>query len=163
MYIDETNIIEDCDEQAALACLLYSGHLFINNIKNNQGEYTTGLYFNCSDTFEYACADAEPIKFNDGENPSEIIELYKYFKQNQKWGPTVWVCLKRGIQPIKSIKNRMIEEGSWDENLEKLPFKIKDRPRLIPVVPEKDRTKIIDGIEFPLRKKLKNLFKKLYE
>ncbi len=125
MTIDESRIIEDINEPLALACLLADGQLGLNNadiswIKDKK-IYTTCVFVLCSDIFAWGCADAEQLVFNDYENPSEIIELYKLWKENNRWGSTKWCCLKRNEQPQKPVKDKMIKENYWDETLEVLP------------------------------------------
>jgi hypothetical protein len=65
------------------------------------------VYVNCSDLFDYACADAECIVSNDGEPGSEIISLYQMYKEDSKWGVEKWLSIKRNLQPIPGVKIRM--------------------------------------------------------
>jgi hypothetical protein len=123
MEIDESKIIEDNNEELALAVLLANQVVFLNNAKlsvPNSDVWNTVVYVNCNDVFLWACADAEPISNSDGDEGSEIIELYKLFKENPMHGPTKWVCKKRNLQPQKPLKQMMIKDGYWDSELESL-------------------------------------------
>lgn len=125
MEINEDKIIENVDEELALACLLAADVLFINVINISSGsipEFTTCVYVDASDIFMWGCADAESITSNDHENPSEIIELYKLWKENEVWGRVKWLCFKRDIQPQRPVKDLMIKANYWDEGLDKLPL-----------------------------------------
>lgn len=125
MYqIDDSSIIENNDEALALAILLADNVLFYNNAKLStpkNDNWNTVLYVFCSDVFVWACADAESISNSDGDEGSEIIELYKLWKENKKYGAVKWACLKRNMQPQKPLKKQMITDGYWDEQLENLP------------------------------------------
>lgn len=129
MYIDETNIIEDVDEQIALACLLANGTCIINvidithayNVKDDKKIYTTAVYVLVSDIFVWGAADAEPIICNDGETPNDIIDLYKLQKDIGFFGLVQWVCVRRNIQPQNAIKQDMINLGFWNDIMDKLP------------------------------------------
>lgn len=126
MEIDESEILdpEYYNEQKALACLLADDVCFLNvaNIGSGEKPYlTTTIFVIANDVFAWGCADAEGITNSDGEADSEIIALYRYWKDNQKWGSTKWLCLKRNEQPQKPIKDMMMAEGYWDDTLENLP------------------------------------------
>lgn len=123
MDIDESKIIEDNDEELALAVLLANQVVFLNNAKlskPNSNVWNTVVYVNCNDVFLWACVDAESISNSDGDEGSEIIELYKLWKENPMHGPTKWVCKKRNLQPQKPLKDMMIKDGYWDSELETL-------------------------------------------
>jgi hypothetical protein len=128
MNIDESKIIENVDEQMALACLLADGTCFINtvdissdyNISDDKKIFTTAVYVLVSDIFAWGCADAEPIECNDGETPNAIIDLYKLKKEKGFWGLVHWVCLRRKEQPQFPIKRDMIKAGHWVDELESL-------------------------------------------
>lgn len=119
--------VEYCDEELAVSVLLKEGVLFIAFSRDfsyepmkfgdvyKSGGHSIVLAVNCNDTFAWGCADAEDLRYD------EIPKLYKEFEKNNKWGPTRWCCFKRNQQPQEAIKNWMIKEGSWDEELEKLP------------------------------------------
>jgi len=125
MIIDESKIIEDVNEQLALACLLADGTCFINsiNVSNDKNPiYTTAVYVLTSDIFVWGCADAEYIECNDGETPNEIINLYKLRQEKGFWGCVEWACLKRNLQPQKAVKEDMIKANQWTDELENLPI-----------------------------------------
>jgi hypothetical protein len=75
---------------------------------------TVVLFVNCNDTFGYACADAEPLMLE------ELVDLYKKYKNDSKWGVTKWCCKKRNMRPIGEIREDMKEEGSWEEWMDSL-------------------------------------------
>lgn len=126
MIIDESKIIEDVNEQLALAYLLADGTCFINNVNISEDKdkppiYSVAVYVLTSDIFAWGCADAEYIECNDGELPNEIINLYKLVKEKGFWGVVEWACLKRNLQPQKAVKVDMIKANQWTDELEKLP------------------------------------------
>jgi len=124
MNIDESKIIEDSNEELALACLLADGTCFLNNVNISDNKekpiYTTVVYVLTNDIFIWGCADAEPIEYSDGETPNEIINLYKLQKEKGFFGVVEWACLKRNIQPQKAIKDDMIKSGKWTNELNEL-------------------------------------------
>jgi hypothetical protein len=125
MIIDESKIIEDVNEQLALACLLADGTCFINNVNVSEDKdkpiYSVAVYVLTSDIFAWGCADAEYIECNDGETPNEIIDLYKLVKEKEFFGIVEWACLKRNLQPQKAVKIDMIKANQWTHELEQLP------------------------------------------
>ena len=127
MNIDESKIIENVDEQLALACLLADGTCFINNVNVSEDKdnpiYNVAVYVLTSDIFAWGCADAEYIECNDGETPNEIVNLYKLGKEKGGfWGLVEWACLKRNLQPQKAVKDDMIKANQWTDELENLPI-----------------------------------------
>lgn len=134
MNIDESKILNPdyYDEQKALACLLASDICFLN-VKNvgtkEKPEWTTVVYVNANDIFAWGCSDAESITNNDGEADSEIIALYKCWKENPNWGFAKWLCFKRNEQPQNPVKDLMIKNNCWDETLEALPENYYDMKR----------------------------------
>jgi hypothetical protein len=125
--IDESEILSHNfnNENLALAYLLINDFCFLNvidtSVNRSVTEYTTVVYVNANDIFAWGCADAECIGNNDGEDDSEIISLYKYCKENKKWGYVKWLCLKRNFQPQRPIKQSMIKDNYWCDTLEALP------------------------------------------
>lgn len=129
MVINEDEIIgEDyCNENLALACLLAADVCFLNVVdisktykSINEPDWTTCVYVLCNDTFAYASADAESITNSDGEPDSEIIALYKMWKENESFGPIKWVALRRKKRPLNQIVQMMKGVNYWDESLESL-------------------------------------------
>lgn len=85
-------------------------------------EETTSLSVMCSDTFAYACADEEPLPFE------EIPNLYKMYKEHGDWGALRWCALRRGVQPLPEIVELMKKNNAWDLELEALtPYGIKGK------------------------------------
>ncbi len=127
MEIKEETIIqyhegkEYSDENLALAVLLAAGHCFLNNAKVYGDEHTTCVYLNCSDMFMWACADAECIVSSDEAEESEIIQVYKYYRENKQWGPLKWIAIKRNVQPQRPVVDMIKKDGYWDEVWEALP------------------------------------------
>jgi len=122
-------IIDECKEDLALAELLSNDVVFLNNIDVNKKEYTTCVYVICSDFFDLACADAECVTSNDYEEPSEIIDLYRFFIKDNIWGGSKWVAKKRNLQPHHYIKKKMLEYGVWEDWLDELTPRTKEEIR----------------------------------
>lgn len=114
--------VEYCDEELALAALLRDGVLFANERDTVFGGQPAGstvvLYVNCSDTFGYACADAETLPY------AEIGNLYRMHRDGggaAGFGEVRWCCLRRGERPLPEVERQMRDAGAWDEALESLP------------------------------------------
>jgi len=76
-------------------------------------ESSIALYVLCSDTFAYACADAEYIPYVELKNV--------WLASRSKWGTTIWCCKRRKMQPIPCVKKNMLADGQWPIELELLP------------------------------------------
>lgn len=127
MVIDEDDIIQPkyCKENKALACLLAADVVFMNNINtakpDEPKEYSIVIYVIANDIFAWGGSDAECIRC-DWDNPeSELMQLYKLWKENSSLGPVKWLCLKRNEQPQAPVKEMMIKDNYWDDVLENLP------------------------------------------
>lgn len=120
---NKEQIIADIDEEKALAFLLYQGVMHLNNGFHpySKKEYTTICFVNASDIFAWGCADSECILFEDGEDPSELIKLFKLVYEFGENGRIMWLCKKRNMQPQTPIKNDLIKDGFWFNWLENLP------------------------------------------
>lgn len=70
-------------------------------------------YVLCSDTFGYACADAEDI-----DSADELQALYEAWDADPRWGTTRWCILKRKRRPIREVVDGMKRDGAWDEACE---------------------------------------------
>lgn len=79
------------------------------------------LMVNCSDTFIYACADAEPVLLE------EIESLCAHYDANPIWGTIKWCCLKRRQRPLRIIVQNMHNANVWDETLDLLPYHKQDK------------------------------------
>lgn len=123
LVINEHTIEKHGDIEVALAYLFLNDYLTVLDIPNEDGGYTAGIFMLANDVFGYAYSDLEPITvdpyYSDGKE-SEIINLYNHIKADPKFGSLKWLCLKRGEQPINPLKNKMIEVGSWSEEMENL-------------------------------------------
>jgi hypothetical protein len=122
--IDTSSLDEWNDTEMALAWLLANNYLFALPVKVGENEYTSGLFLNLNDTFAYACADCRPVSCEPDSDDidNEVIELYKAVKNDPKYGWLKWASLKEGMQPIRRLKEGMIEYGSWDSEMEALPL-----------------------------------------
>lgn len=106
------------ETEAAMALLLLEEHVIMLNANG-----TCGLFVNCSDTFFYASADAEPIP-PVGFNQDPIFwELYDLVREHDYLGATKWCSLRRGILPLKKYQDRMVEAGLWCDKLEAIKAK----------------------------------------
>lgn len=122
--IDEHDVIwemdgkEYCTNEDALAILLYENVLFANSRqyydKSTDKLYpeTVLLFVCCNDTFHYASADAESITLR------EVKDLYKLWLKNKSYGPVVWLCMKRKLQPLPELKKKLLELNLWTTELE---------------------------------------------
>jgi len=102
-------------ESEALSELIEAGWVFlINTHPVHRNRIQTDILVGCNDMFA-GCADAEDLPFE------EIPKLYALWEQKKGDGVIKWVCLRRNEQPQKPIKEQMIKDGTWDDDLEKLP------------------------------------------
>lgn len=127
LYVPEaiytTSVMDENDilfvEENALDLLLNKEILYHNSTKLENGEWAISLFVNCGDVFYWACADGELIDFTD------IQGLYEYCFDKEgnynKWGSTIWICMKRGMRPQKPIMQAMKRDGTWTDELENLP------------------------------------------
>ena len=90
-------------------------------LRSGEGEdRTIGLLMFCSDTFSYACADAEPIKpygFSE-KMDADLIGLYEEYRLHGHGGATRWCALKRQALPIEPVRARMKANGVWGPEME---------------------------------------------
>ncbi len=70
------------------------------------------IHVNCNDLWMWACADALPLPVG------QIEEFYRAWKANRV---THWSCKQRNMQPQRPVILKMKNEGTWDDELEKLP------------------------------------------
>ena len=94
-------------EEEMVTYLLRQELLFVNARKYLDVNYegvrpsTLVLFVNLSDTFMYACADAEEINLKDLRVVCEMYCKYGYS------GVVNWASKKRGIRPIKPVQEHM--------------------------------------------------------
>ncbi|MCK9458540.1 MAG: hypothetical protein M0R80_02790 [Proteobacteria bacterium] len=100
---------ECCDEVVALKELLDTDQFLV--FGNKEG--LVNIHINCSDVFAWACADSEPLMFDD------LAAIYKI--KNEKWGIVKWCCKKRNQKPQKPVERDMKIDGAWDAEMEALP------------------------------------------
>ena len=53
----------------------------------------------CSDTFYYACADAEDMEISD------LAEIRRIYEEYGWAGPVAWIALKRGEMPLVQLQD----------------------------------------------------------
>ena len=70
---------------------------------------------NCSDTFAYACADAEGFYYD------ELETVYAHWLVDPENGLRVWSMKKRGLLPIEPWVKIIKAKGIWD--IDKLGIK----------------------------------------
>lgn len=121
--INTSDIDEWNDTETALSWLLVNNYLFALPVKVDDDTYTSGLFLNLNDTFGYGGAYCRPVScYPDScDIDNEVIELYKAIQTNPKYGWLKWASLKEGVQPIRKLKEGMIEHGVWDSLMEELP------------------------------------------
>jgi len=68
----------------------------------------------CNDVFAWACADAEPLPYD------EIETLYKAWRFDPDYGVIKWCCAQRNQKPQKPLEDMMRNAGAWDEVMDKL-------------------------------------------
>lgn len=106
------------NEEAMLSRLLVDNILFCNSRKyvcldGHIKEETIVLFINVNDCFAPA-ADAESLTL------AELPTLFRLYEDKEFFGIIEFVALKRGIQPVKSLKSKMIANEVWSPKLESL-------------------------------------------
>jgi len=135
VFWTDSNGVEHCDIEAALAILLREEVLFANARRywspeweadpdnpgkmrdSGRGEMagpTIVLFVNCNDVFGWGCADAEPLPYD------EVGNLYRAWSSGP-WGVARWCCLRRRQRPQERVEASMRQAGVWDEAVEALP------------------------------------------
>lgn len=123
VYSTYTNLngelISEFEPDLALQYLLSNDILIVNNFWwkkewPEDAQRMTSLSVNCSDTFSYACADAEELLYE------ELEELYQHVIKDPIWGSTVWCIKKRKLKPISEIFNELTENPIWKDELYQL-------------------------------------------
>lgn len=103
-------------EEQAMALLILEEYVVMLNAKGQ-----CGLFVNCSDTFYYASADAEPIP-PVGFGKDEIFwELYDLVRLHGGIGAIKWCAIRRNAKPLKKYLDQIRDEGIWCERMEALP------------------------------------------
>ena len=78
------------------------------------------LLANLNDVFMWACSDAEDV------SQSDVQILYDGLMAKRTHYVTDWACKKRNMQPQPKLKQMMIDDGEWTNELEALPPGMKD-------------------------------------
>ncbi|QDJ96578.1 hypothetical protein Xoosp13_392 [Xanthomonas phage Xoo-sp13] len=89
---------EYIDESQALAALFASESI----------AFSKSLFVNCSDFFAWGCSDGEDFTY------SQIIDIFKMFLKDQRWGPSLWVAIQRKEMPQKTVEGAIRKQGIWD-------------------------------------------------
>lgn len=103
-------------EEQAMALLMLEEYVVMLNAKGQ-----CGLFVNCSDTFYYACADAEPIPPVGFGNDEIFWELYDLVRLHGGIGAIKWCAIRRNARPLKKYLDQIRDEGIWCERMEILP------------------------------------------
>ena len=112
-YPDKPPTEQVFEEGPALAHLLVNEAVFINSNwwRKDWPELACegiGVFVDCSDIFEWGCADGEPLPFD------EIESLYRMWKKDPHWGGAVWCIMRRKIGPQRPVADRIAKAGIWD-------------------------------------------------
>lgn len=100
-------------EESAIIELLAANVLFMCGGYGSKSD-TIELAVNCNDLFWWGTADAEQCL------PNELEDLYKAWKADPRWGPDIWCCHHRKLQPQVPIVKKMKSDGVWTNELEAL-------------------------------------------
>ena len=101
-------IFDTLDEHGSrmLAEMLLDDVLLMNSRHwRNEDKQLLWLGVLCSDTFGYACADAEDLPYE------EIPNLYALWQKNHVWGPTAWCVRQRKTMPIRPVAEGLRAHG----------------------------------------------------
>lgn len=116
-WVIDPSLVEKPETESKLAHLLINEVVFLNNFWYEKSwpedaKKYINILVHCSDTFAYACSDAEPLSF------SEINDLYQMWRKDPMWGSTVWCTKKRKERPLLPIEKVLRERGydvdSWE-------------------------------------------------
>ena len=107
------------NEEAMVARLLDEDILFVGSrpyycsFEKKVVEETLVLFILINDVF---------VPASDGESitSEQLPDLFRLFEQKDTDGIIEWVALKRGQQPRKRTKERMVKAGTWTDEMEKL-------------------------------------------
>lgn len=103
-----------CEDQA-MALLMLEEYVIMLNADGK-----CGLFVNCSDTFYYACADAEPIPPVGFGDDKVFWELYDLVRLYGGIGSVKWCAIRRNTRPLRKYLDLIRDEGLWCERMEAL-------------------------------------------
>ena len=103
-------------EDQAMALLILEEYVVMLNAKEQ-----CGLFVSCSDTFYYACADAEPIPPVGFGDDKIFWELYDLIRLHGDIGGIKWCSIRRNARPIKRYVDQIRDANLWCERMEALP------------------------------------------
>jgi len=80
------------------------------------------LFVLASDTFYWACADAEDLPtWPEMEDGSPLWNLYDLFRAHGHSGVTIWLVQQRKQRPIAPIVERLKANGLWSDEMDTYP------------------------------------------
>lgn len=110
------------NQDKALAELIAAGLFFLNDTQDvfweakEEKRTTIYLELNCNDLFAWACAESMEVTL------AELPDLYERHKADPKYGSEKWACIKANLAPQRPIRERMIADGAWDDEMDVLPL-----------------------------------------
>lgn len=100
------------EHEGALAHLLMNDVCYLNSFYYEktwpaEAQACINVFVTCSDTYAYACADAERLPFD------QIEPLYRMWKRDPTLGPTAWAVMQRKERPIAPVE-KMLRDAGYD-------------------------------------------------
>jgi hypothetical protein len=99
---------------------LYPSPMFLQT-KDGQDADVIGLVVLCNDLFWWACADYEPVSWDDIQGLYE--ECFDRNCEPTPWGDAIWACKRREMRPQHPVEEAMRKAGAWTDELEALPVR----------------------------------------
>ena len=104
---------EEFNTGAALTVLLLQQKVFVNarwyeDKWPEDAKKMISINVLCNDVFEWACADAEGLQYN------ELKDLFDHYEKDPQWGTAIWCIKKRGGLPQKPVYDAIQAAGIWD-------------------------------------------------
>lgn len=101
------------EEEKALAHLLINGVVFTNShwwedAWPDAAKRTISIIVNCNDVFAWGSADGEELPH------AEIENLYRMWRKDPVWGPSIWCIKQRNQMPQKPVEEAIRKAGIWD-------------------------------------------------
>lgn len=84
-------------------------------ITDGRKDLPVAIYVRASDTFAYACADAELLTLD------QVPPLYALFRKDPGYGHVAWLVHRRKERPLMQIEEKLKARGLWDAEMEALP------------------------------------------
>jgi hypothetical protein len=105
----EGTVTEVFDVGVALALLLLDEVVFPHDVSMGSGRITIALSVEGQSTY----SDAENLNY------SEVQSLYNLWKENNEYGPIIWICKKRKYVSSEH-EARLRSAGLWNDELDAL-------------------------------------------